>query len=367
MGGAAMADARRQGLAVSRAHDLETTLAQVVDALSRAHTILLTTHVSPDGDGIGSTTGLAGALQSLGKEVTLYSADAIPHKFAFLAKSADFVRTLADDARFDVSVVMDCADLARLGPHFPNAARRGTLLFIDHHATRGQGADIYFNDETSPAVGEIVTRILARLGVAPTASVAECLYASLVSDTGSFRYSNTSPMAMRCAADLLETGFDPWRVSSNLYESEPAARVRLLALALATLDVSPDGRCAVLCVTPRMLQETGATPDMLDGFINHARAVRGVEVAVLFHEREDGEQKVSFRSRGNVNVAAIAQGFGGGGHFHAAGCTVHGPVPEARARIYAAVQQAIAAPHEVRPADGGGGDDEDDAEPTRPL
>lgn len=361
-----MADARRRGQAVVASDDLERTMAQVVETLARARRVLLTTHVSPDGDGIGSTTGLAGALEGLGKTVTLYSADPIPHKFDFLAKTADFVRELAEDARFDVSVVMDCADLARLGPHFPSAARRGTLMFIDHHATRGQGADVYFNDETSPAVGEIVLRIMKGLGAPLTPAIAECLHTSLVSDTGSFRYSNTSPAAMRCAAELLETGIDPWRVSSNLYESEPAARVHLLARALRTLDVSPDGRCAVLCVTPSMLAETGATPDMIDGFINHARAVRGVEVAVLFHEREGGEQKVSFRSRGNVNVALVAQAFGGGGHFHAAGCTVHGPVEQARARLYAAVQAAIAAPHEVR----GTSDDEaaadPDGEPTRP-
>lgn len=341
MGGASIAERRRTGTAIVAAADLEDTLAQVAETFRHAKRILLTTHRSPDGDGIGSAAGLGGALVEMGKDVTLYSADPIPTKFDFLAGADRFVPELAADASFDVSVVLDCAALERLGPHFPDASRRGTLVYLDHHRTLGSGADLYFNDDTSPAVGEIVARLLRQLGHPLSEPVAECLYASLSSDTGSFRYSNTSPAAMRCAADLLETGLDPWRVSSALYESEPAARVRLLAKVLATLDVSPDGRCAVLCATPAMLVECGASWDMVDGFINHARAVRGVEVAVFFSEREDGTQKVSFRSRGNVDVATIAEVFGGGGHFHAAGCTATGDVAAARARIYAAVQKAL--------------------------
>lgn len=341
MGGASMAERRRNGDAIVTEADLDHKLAEVADAFRRASRILLTTHRSPDGDGIGSAAGLGGALLEMGKDVTLYSADPIPAKFDFLAGADSFVAELATDLAFDVSVVLDCADLARLGPHFPDAARRGTLIYIDHHRTLGRGADLYFNDDTSPAVGEIIARLLRALGHPLSMPVAQCLYTSLASDTGSFRYSNTSPAAMRCAADLLETGFDPWLVSSALYESEPAARMRLLGKVLETLDVSPDGRCAVLRATPKMLLETGASWDMVDGFINHGRAIRGVEVAVFFSEREDGTQRVSFRSRGNVDVAAVAQVFGGGGHFHAAGCTATGDFSAARARIYYAVQKAI--------------------------
>jgi phosphoesterase RecJ-like protein len=341
MGGAAAADARRNGSALSPSGEVDAEIARAAASLQAARSILITTHRSPDGDGIGAGAGLAAALERLGKTVTLYSADPVPGRYTFLSGVSKFVDVLPADARFDASVVVDCADLRRLGPHFPDAARRGTLVYLDHHATLGSGADIYVNDETSPAVGEIVLRVMRVLGASLTHDIAECLYASLVSDTGSFRYSNTSPAAMRCAAELLETGIDPWRVSSHLYESEPAERMRLLARVLSTLELSPDGRCAVLCASDAMVREVGATWDMIDGFINHGRAIRGVEVAVLFSEQNGGTQKVSFRSRGSVNVAAIAELFGGGGHFHAAGCTVEGDVADVRARIYAAVREAL--------------------------
>ena len=341
MGGASMADRRRLGLADPVSAEIGATLAKVAALVRENKRFLLTTHRSPDGDGIGSASGLANALREMGKEVTLYSADPIPLRYRFIPGTDRWVATLAKNVHFEVSMVLDCASLERLGPDFPEAARRGTLVYLDHHATPGKGADVYFNDESSPAIGEVVHRLLRLLGHPLSAAVAEGLYASLVSDTGSFRYANTSPMAMRCAADLLETGVDPWRVSSNLFECEPEARIRLLSKVLATLDVSPDGKCAVLRASKKMLDETGATWDMVDGFINHARAIAGVEVAVLFSDLGDNTQKVSFRSRGNVNVAAIAEVFGGGGHFHAAGCTVPGAIDETRARLYAAVREAI--------------------------
>ena len=342
MGGSSMADKRRLGFALEAPSHVEETLREVARLVEKHQRFLLTTHRSPDGDGIGSASGLANALRAMGKDVTLYSADVIPKRYLFIPGSERWVTTLAADARFDVSMVLDCASLERLGPDMPGPGRRGVLVYLDHHATPGKGADVYFNDETSPAIGEVVYRLLREVGHKLTADVAEGLYASLVSDTGSFRYSNTSPQCMRCAADLLETGIDPWRTSSNLFESDPVERTRLLAKILATLDVSPDGKCAVLRASKSMLDETGATWDMVDGMINHARAIAGVEVAVLFSDLGDGTQKVSFRSRGNVNVAAVAQVFGGGGHFNAAGCTVAGDIAKTQARLYEAVREAIA-------------------------
>jgi phosphoesterase RecJ-like protein len=341
MGGAAAADARRNGSTRVAGAEVQAAVGRAADVLRAARQVLVTTHRAPDGDGIGAATGLGLALEALGKEPTLYSADPIPLRYSFLAGISKFVDMLPAGARFDASVVVDCADLSRLGPHFPDAARRGTLVILDHHATRGRGADVYVNDETSPAAGEVALRVMKALGAPLSPEIAECLYVSLVSDTGSFRYSNTSPLAMRSAAELLETGIDPWRVSSNLYESESPERMRLLSRVLATLELSSDGRCAVLHASDAMMRESGATWDMLDGFVNHGRAIRGVEVAVLFSEREPGTQKISFRSRGNVNVAAIAEGFGGGGHFHAAGCTVEGDPAAVRERIYAAVRGAL--------------------------
>jgi phosphoesterase RecJ-like protein len=336
-----MAERKRRGEASTPRPDLEALCARTAALLRSGQRFLVTTHLEPDGDGVGSAAALALVLASLGRDVTLYSADPIPRKLQFLPGVASFVPEIPPEARFDVTLVTDCSDLTRMGPHFPSADRRGTLVFIDHHVTRGDQADIDFNDETAPAVGEMVQRVLRALEVPLSTEVAECLYASLLTDTGSFRYTNTSPVAMRSAAELLEAGVDPWKMASLLFESEPAERVRLLGLVLQSLDVSPDGRCATLRATQEMLEASGATPEMLDGFVNHARSIVGVEVAIFFFELKEGGYRVSLRSRGQVNVAALAALFGGGGHFHAAGCTVGGDWTEARGRIYQAVQEAL--------------------------
>lgn len=341
MGGAGMADRKRRGEASAPRPDLDALCARLAALLRAGQRFLVTTHLEPDGDGIGSAAALALALGNLGRDVTLYSADPIPRKLQFLPGVASFVPEIPSEARFDATLVTDCSDLSRMGPHFPSADRRGTLVFIDHHLTRGDPADIDFNDDTAPSVGEMVLRLIRALGVPLSTEIAESLYASLLTDTGSFRYTNTSPVAMRCAAEFLEAGVDPWRMASLLFESEPVERVKLLGLVLQSLDVSPDGRCATLRATQEMLEACGATPDMLDGFVNHARSIVGVEVAILFFELAQGGYRVSFRSRGQINVAALAALFGGGGHYHAAGCTVGGDYAEARGRIYEAVREAL--------------------------
>ena len=341
MGGSTMAEKKRRG-AHQPAAALDALFADAVGVLLRGQRFLITTHRSPDADGIGSSLGLAGGLRALGKDVTLYSVDPVPRSFRTVPAARDFVAELPADARFDVSVVTDCCEVRRLGPHFPAAERRGTLVFLDHHLTRGDVADIDYNDDTSPAVGEIVVRFLRALDVPLTVEIAEPLYLSLLSDTGSFRYANTSPLAMRCGAELLEAGVDPWKMSSALFESQPVEKVRLLERVLGTLDLSRDGRTAVLSASKRMLAEVGASPEMLDGLVNYARSINGVEVAVLLFDVGDGSHKVSFRSRGSVNVAAVAARFGGGGHFHAAGCTVDGEVAAVRHRIYDAVEESLA-------------------------
>jgi phosphoesterase RecJ-like protein len=341
VGGTGIADRKRLGMAISPAPGLDALLDRVVEVLRRGNRFLVTTHTNPDGDGIGSAAGLALALGQLGKEVVLYSADTVPESYRFLAAAPLFVRELAPDSRFDATIVTDCADLGRLGPHVPPPEQRGILVFLDHHLTRRDAADIDFNDDTAPAVGEIVLRIVRALGVTLTLPIAESLYVSLLSDTGSFRYANTTPAAMRCASELLAAGVDPWKVASHLYESQPASRLRLLGRVLATLEIGAEGRCASLRATQAMLAETGATAEMADGFVNYARSVAGVEVAVLFLEIPGGAHRVSFRSRGSVNVAAIAERLGGGGHFHAAGCTLSGEYPEVRARVAAAVREAL--------------------------
>jgi phosphoesterase RecJ-like protein len=189
-------------------------------------------------------------------------------------------------------------------------------------------------------VGILAYKIIRGLGHPLSRDAAECIYASILADTGSFRYSSTDPECFRVAAELLEAGVDPWEMTVRVYEQQPLARMRLLADVLKTLEVH--GKLATITITNEMVARTGSPIDLTDGFINYARSVDGVEVAASFREPSSGGPwRVSFRSRGRVNVAAIAQKFGGGGHHNAAGCSIEGDEASVRARISEEIEQAL--------------------------
>ena len=317
----------------------EASLAAVAQALRRGQSFLVTSHPSPDGDAIGCMSATLLVLEELGKQVVAYHPDPVPRRFAFLAGTERFTSNLPP-GDFDVTVVLDCSD-GRMFPEDLDRSRLGRVVVIDHHKTVGDLGDLVLRDPTAAAVGVLLFRVFGQLGVELNPRVAEALYCSLLSDTGSFRYQNTNPDAMRVAAALLEAGVDPWRVSSSLYEERPYRELDLLARVLQTLVVSADGICASLTVTGQMLADTGCTPDMVDGFINYARGIRGVEVAVLFRPGPHSV-RVSFRSRGKVDVSRIAESFGGGGHHNAAGCTIQGELDEIRADLFAEVSRTVA-------------------------
>jgi len=283
------------------------------------------------------------ALEALGREVVAFNPDPVPQRFAFLAGTERFVSSLAPSAAFDTTLVLDCSDermfeeAGRLGPD-----RLGTVVVIDHHKTAGDFGDVVWRDQGAAAVGVMLFPLFEALCVPPSVEISDALYCSLMSDTGSFRYQNTNAVAMRTAAALLERGVDPWRVSSGIYEDRPRCEVQLLALVLQTLTVSDDGRAACLMVTQQMLDDTGATPDMIDGFINYARGIRGVEVAILLRPGPRGV-RVSMRSRGRVDVSQLAERFDGGGHHNAAGCTMPGDdVVQVQADLFAEVGLLLA-------------------------
>jgi phosphoesterase RecJ-like protein len=317
--------------------------AEVVAAVQRGQRFLVTAHPGPDGDAIGSMVAALLALEALGHEAVAFNPDPVPQRFVFLTGTERFVNALDDAAAFDTTLVLDCSDERmfeeawKLGPD-----RLGTVVVIDHHKTAGNFGDVVWRDQGAAAVGAMLFPLFEALGVPSSREIAEALYCSLMSDTGSFRYQNTTAATMRTAATLLERGVDPWRVSSGIYEDRPCCEVQLLALVLQTLEVSDDGKAACLRVDQPMLDATGATPDMLDGFINYARGIRGVEVAILLRPGPRGV-RVSMRSRGRVDVSMLAERFDGGGHHNAAGCTMPGDdVAQVQADLFTEVAQLLA-------------------------
>ena len=308
----------------------------VAHALSGARRVLVCGNTGADGDVVGSTLALAVALRRLGKDVVVYNDEAYPAAFSWLPGGGDVKTVVAADDAFDATVVVDAARVERLGRTFPDAARRGTFCWVDHHGHDNPPGDVNYVDLTACAVGEQVAMILDELAVIVgarliDADVARCIYASGVADTGGFRYGSTSARAFRLAARLVEAGVDPWEMTERIYESQDEARVRLLGRALDGLWRSPCGRVGVVAVRMADLKELGAVEEHVQGLVNHVRGIKGVEVAVLLRELAPHETRVVFRSRGNVAIGPIAAVLGGSGKKNAGNAVLSCPIDEARA------------------------------------
>ena len=307
---------------------------RIAASLQGAQRILVTTHPHPDGDAAGSLSAALQALFALGKDAVGYNPDPIPQRFRFM-RCLDGVLQELPKGDFDLTLVLDCTDERMFGGDAPKE-RLGTVVALDHHKTEGDFAELILRDPDAASAGVVLHRVLERLEVPLDLPMAEALYCSLISDTGSFRYQNTNPEAMRLGAKLLEVGVDPWRVASNLYESQSRGQLELLGEVLRTLEVCADGRLAILEVTHEMMAHHGCNKGHVDGFINYGRGIEGVEVAALLRVGPS-DLRVSLRSRGQVDVSALAARFGGGGHHNAAGFTVEAG---ARDRIVAELVEA---------------------------
>ncbi len=303
---------------------------------------VLAGHRGPDGDAVGSVLGLALALEALGKEVVRFFVDSTPYQVGFL-RGADLISSTLPPKREPWRLILlDCSEPGRAGSQVASFARGRPLMVIDHHLVDSPRGDVVLSDPSAAATGVLVEGLVRALGVRVDAPMAEAIYTSVISDTGSFHYSNTNPQAMTCAARMLEAGADPWKVASHLYEMEPYARLRLLGEVLDTLRLSPDGRCASMVVTREMMDRWGAGEDLLDGFVNYGRRIEGVEISVLIREVGHHRYKCSMRSRGTANVADVAKRFGGGGHHNAAGCHIRATTStEAMDAVFAAVQEEL--------------------------
>lgn len=322
--------------------DDEGAVERVAEILRSARRVLLTTHLSPDGDGVGGVLALALLLRSRGVEVLAYLRDPVPYNLNFLPGREQIVHEIPETARFDATCVLDTNAEALIGA-LPPRERLGTVVLIDHHRKQEPFADVAFIDPESASVGEMLYRLAKKLPARLTRDIAKNIYCSIFCDTGGFRYSSTNPMAFRVAAEMLELGVDAWEMTSHLQESHPAARQHLLGEVLRTLTLSDDGRCAAIFLSREMFSRWGASEELTDGFINFARGIAGVEVAVQFLEREPGGYQVSFRSRGRVDVSQIARALGGGGKRRAAGCRLEGQPAALLTRVFALSSACCAA------------------------
>ena len=309
--------------------------------------ICLTTHVNPDGDGLGSEVALVHLLREQGLEAIITNPTATPRRFAFLFEAIPGVdrsgQAVKELRRADAIIVLDIADLSRLGILAETVRDRGVpVACIDHHLSVGHlPAGPRFVDATAAATGELIALMAKELQWQLTPLAARALYVALVTDTGGFRFSNTQPRTLRTAADLLEAGVNPEQVYLDVYANAPVGRPRLLAEVLQTLVVEPELGLAWVTVPPGAMDRHDVAPDDLDGIVEHARSIEGVRLALLFREMSGGRVKISLRSVGTVDVAALAGQFGGGGHSKAAGVAIAGGLAEVQVQFLTAVRDYL--------------------------
>lgn len=317
---------------------------RILDVLEEQREFLIISHVNPDGDAIGSALGLGLGLRRLGKKVTLVRQAELPRTFSFLPGFDLFVPVGDVDGEFDAAVFLDCADRERAGDAAALAARARTTINIDHHATNPGYGDLNWVDVDAAATGELVYQVLSALSVNLTEEVAVAIYTAIATDTGFFRFSNTSPDSLLVSAHCVAAGAQPDAIAEAIHGSRSEASLRLQAAALDTLQVAGDGLVAAMTVTREMREATGAVDDDTEGLISLPRSLAGVRVALLFRETDrPGEVRVSFRARGAIDVSAIAGRFGGGGHERAAGLTFKGTLAEAHEQVIAAAVSAAQA------------------------
>lgn len=321
--------------------------------LARAFTpgasVCLTTHVNPDGDGLGSEIGLVHLLRGIGVSATIANPTRTPARFNFLFdglpgvdRSDEAVKALR---RADLIVVLDISDLERLGMLAETVRERGVPVgCIDHHVSQGTLPNgPRYLDPAAAATGELIVEIAAANGWPLTHAAARALYVAILTDTGGFRFSNTHPRTLRIAAELLDQGIDPEAIYLDVYAGAPEGRVRLLAEVLQTLVVEPETGLAWVTVPPGAVERHRVSPDDLDGIIEHARSIAGVRMALLFREIAQGRIKVSLRSVGPVDVAGFAKPFGGGGHVKAAGLSLAGTLADVQTQVLSAARTYLGA------------------------
>lgn len=309
------------------------SLKSLVQKIGKAKTFLIATHENPDGDGIGSILALAEGLKQKGKKVHLYIKDPVPKMYHYLPKHKLIKTRIPKNGKYDLSFIVDLGELERVGPDFINHPGRGETISLDHHARGEHNADFNFCLPKQASSGEVIFKVLKAMKAKITKPMATCMYTAMVTDTGSFKYSNTTQETFAIAAELMKQKVDVWEVAFNCFESSSPGRIDYLKRVLNTLEVHKNGKIAWIHLKQKDLKASGAAPDEAEGFINYPRSVEGVEVALAFKEQSPGKYKMSFRSKDYVDVAAIANKFDGGGHIRASGCRVEGSFEQVKAKI----------------------------------
>lgn len=314
-------------------------LADAAGIIRNSQSILVMAHINPDGDSLGCMSALGLSMSRLGKQAALVSPDGLTDIYRFLPGSENIAQSIEEGRAFDLCIVVDCENLERLGSASQYLKRCKTIMEIDHHSGGNRNVGVNVIDTGAAATGEIVYALLKELDIPITGEIAECLMTAIITDTGSFRFSNVRPETLRIAADLLEAGTSTGIISQRVFETRSFASVKLLGMALDNLRIMPDGKVAYSFVSRDNISEAGALDSDTEGIVNYTRSIKGVQVGMLFSEAPNNVTRVSFRARDGYDISQIARKFGGGGHKAASGATIEKPLNEAMKMVLDAVDQ----------------------------
>ena len=299
----------------------DVALGQMVEEIRRRQRFVVTSHARPDGDAVGSSMAMAFALTHLGKQVRVVSHDPPPPPMmAFPGVNTIEVTDRVDDPG-DAVIVMECGDLKRTGVE---GLERGFVLNIDHHPGNSMFGALNWFDVTAAACGEMVFDLIRELRVPLTFEIATHIYITILTDTGSFHYSNITPRTFEICRLCMEAGVNPPDVARNIFDSNNLGRLKLFGAVLSRMQLDRSGRIATLCVDERLRQETGGTYEDTEGLINLPLTVKEIQASVFFKENGPDDWRVSLRSKGDIDINAVAKRYGGGGHKNASGCSATG-------------------------------------------
>ena len=315
---------------------------QIGQALGEGVRFAVLGHVRPDGDALGSQLALGLSLKQLGKDVRIWNEEGMLEKYSFLPNANLLTKPPAEPEDVDVAIALDTAIQNRLGNSLAAVRSAKVWINIDHHPSNPGYGDLVYIDPNSPATGQILFELIKSEKLPIDAAIAENLYVAISTDTGSFQYPNTTARTFEIAAELVRAGVDVGRVSQLTYENYPRRRVELLRDLLGTMRFDANDRVASFSLSLATAKKLGVLPEDNEGLIDHLRAIRGVIVAVFFEELADGKVRVSMRSKSEkVNVCAICEKFGGGGHVLAAGARVRGSLAEVERKILEEVRDVV--------------------------
>ncbi len=321
---------------------MERTHSKPPFQIKKTDTVSIISHIRPDGDSIGSTLALGLALKKICDNVHMYFNDQIPKKYCFLPGINEIQTYNMETNQYtDFCFVLDCGDTERLGYSDIILNNTHKIVNIDHHITNTNFGDINIIDFDASSTCEIIFALLNDIGISVDDSIATCLYTGIVTDTGNFIYDNTTPKTHKIVAKLLACGVNINKIAFNLYQNKDPNFIKFLGHVLNKIEISDNGKIAILTILMDDLKKYKLNPSDVDGIINYARDIEGIEVAVLFNEMDENLVKVGFRSKDRVDVSKLAQKFQGGGHKKASGAVVKGNLKEVYSKVIRQVNETL--------------------------